>query len=89
MPLNLSDRRLARSLARHAFIESRGDIETAEVLFRGNSKLVGIDPATILLLISIAFKLWQFWSSRRHDEPSSVASLDELVLMNLSEDDCD
>ena len=87
MPLSRSDRQLARSLARHAWIESCNDIETAEIIFRGNSKLVGLDPATIFLLIQIAFKLWQWWSQSRHDHPSAVACLDELRLMELSEDD--
>ena len=87
MPLSRSDRQLARSLARHAWMQSGNDIETAEVIFRGNSKLVGLDPATIFLLIQIAFKLWQWWNDSKHDNPSAVACLDELRLMELSEDD--
>ena len=89
MSLSRSDRRLARSIARHAWIQSSNDIETAEVIFRGNSKLVGLDPATILLLIQIAFKLWQWWSELRHDHPSAVASYDELRIMEVGEDDDD
>jgi hypothetical protein len=89
MSLSLSDRRLARSIARHAWIQSSNDIETAEVIFRGNSKLVGLDPATIFLLIQIAFKLWQWWSELRHDHPSAVASYDELRIMQVGEDDGD
>lgn len=87
MPLSLSDRRLARSLARQAWIQSCNDIETADVLFRGSSKLVGLDPATIFLLIQIAIKLWKWWAESRHDHPSAVACLAELQLMEISEDD--
>lgn len=86
MPLSRSDRQLARSLARHAWIQSGNDIETAEVIFRGNSKLVGLDPATIFLLIQIAFALWQLWSQSRHDHPSAVACVDELHIMEIWED---
>jgi len=89
MPLSRSDRRLARSIARHAWIQSGNDIETADVIFRGNSKLVGLDPATIFLLIQIAIKLWQLWSEMRHDHPSAVASANELQIMEIGEDDGD
>jgi hypothetical protein len=86
MPLSRNDRRLARSIARHAWIQSGNDIETADVIFRGNSKLVGLDPATILLLVQIAIKLWQLWIAKKHDHPSAVASYDELRLMEVDED---
>jgi hypothetical protein len=89
MSLSRSDRRLARSIARHAWIQSGNDIETADVIFRGNSKLVGLDPATILLLVQIAFKLWQLWIARKHDHPSAIASSDELRIMEIGEDDSD
>ena len=52
-------------------------METAETLFRGSNRLVGIDPATILMLIELAIKLWQWWSSHKVSEPSVVAMTGE------------
>ena len=87
MPVSPRRRAIARSLARHAWLESEGDLETAEILFRGNSRLVGLSPLMISLLMLLAQAFWQYWISRNIIEPSVVASADELQTVGLSEDD--
>jgi len=87
VPLNPNRRAIARSLARLSWMQAEGDLETAEILFRGNPRLVGLSPLMISLLMLLAQAFWKYWISRNIIEPSVVASMDELQTVGISEDD--
>jgi len=83
-------KRLAREIAREAFIACQGDIEAAKGYFDNHPRVVSIDVQTLILMIQLAVQLWQWWKSRNIDEPSTVASLDEVFALGddfFSEDD--
>ena len=87
--LKLSDRFAARRAAREIWIASKTDAELAKLvkqavdgdedaqklLFASHPEMpVGIDPATLFLLIQIALKLWIWWQQNKVESPSeSVA----------------
>ena len=87
--IKLSDRFAARRAAREIWIASKTDAELAKLvkqavdgdedaqklLFATHPEMpVGIDPATLFLLIQIALKLWIWWQQNKVESPSeSVA----------------
>ena len=83
--LKLSDRFAARRAAREIWIASKTDAEVAKLvkqavdgdedsqrlLFATHPEMpVGIDPATLFLLIQIALKLWIWWQQNKVESPS-------------------
>lgn len=70
-------RRLARQAARKAWIECGQDSSKLEATFDTEMKSYGMDPSTILLLLQIALKLWEWWRSNHVSEPSVVVSSSE------------
>ena len=77
--LRLPGKRLARAVARHAWIESHGSGDDAVLLFRDDFRVRSLDPALIALLLQLAILLFQHWSRRKIDEPSVVGSEDEPI----------
>ena len=90
--LKLSDRRAARRAAREIWIASKTDSELAKLvkqavdgdedaqklLFSTHPEMpVGIDPATLLLLIQIALKLWIWWQKNKVEAPSATVGAGE------------
>ena len=71
------DKRLARHVAREAWIDTDGNIERSEILFRDNEHITKLDPMTIIALIQIAIEIWKWWQSRKIAQPSVIASSDE------------
>jgi hypothetical protein len=86
--LKLSDRFAARRAAREIWIASKTDAELAKLvkqavdgdqdaqklLFATHPEMpVGIDPATLFLLIQIALKLWIWWQQNKVESPSESA----------------
>ena len=74
-----SDRRKARRLARHYWIVSGGDRAKAEEMLRADPSVSNIDPQTLLILLQIAFKLWQWWSEQNTSEPPQIPAADEPI----------
>jgi hypothetical protein len=85
--LKLSDRFAARRAAREIWIASKTDAELAKLvkqavdgdedaqklLFATHPEMpVGIDPATLILLIQIALKLWIWWQQNKVASPSEA-----------------
>jgi hypothetical protein len=83
--IKLSDRFAARRAAREIWIASKTDAEVAKLvkqavdgdedaqklLFATHPEMpVGIDPATLFLLIQIALKLWIWWQQNKVESPS-------------------
>ena len=83
--IKLSDRFAARRAAREIWIASKTDAELAKLvkqavdgdedsqklLFASHPEMpVGIDPATLFLLIQIALKLWIWWQQNKVESPS-------------------
>ena len=71
-------KRLAREIAREAFIACQVDIEAAKGYFDNHPRVVAIDVQTMILMIQLAIQLWQWWKSRDIDEPSTVPSFGEM-----------
>ena len=90
--LKLSDRRAARRAAREIWIASKTDAEVAKLvkqavggdedaqklLFATHPEIpVGIDPATLFLLIQIALKLWIWWQQNKVESPPATVGAGE------------
>lgn len=69
--------RLARRVGRWAYMEADGDLAKAEELFRKHESIARLDAQTVILMLKIAFDIWQWWTSRGIKEPSVVASSGE------------
>lgn len=97
------DRLRARNAARELWISRKsdpavadlvdkaldGDEQSAKLLFGSHPELVGIDPATLFLLIQIALKLWMWWQSQKDDNPSEAVEPNEPFLVTVDGDDED
>ena len=68
--LSLKERRLARKIARKAWMESGGDAELAELNARAELNKVGLPPFVIELLAAIIVKLIIEWLNRGDKEPA-------------------
>jgi hypothetical protein len=68
--LSLKERRLARKIARKAWMESGGDAELAELNARAELNKVGLPPFVIELLAAIIVKLIIEWLNRGEKEPA-------------------
>lgn len=90
--LKLSDRLAARRAAREIWIASKTDAEVAKLvkqavegdedaqrlLFATHPEMpMGIDPATLFLLIEIALKLWIWWQQNKVEKPSELVDSSE------------
>jgi hypothetical protein len=90
--LKLADRRAARRAAREIWIASKTDAEVAKLvkqavdgdedaqklLFATHPEMpVGIDPATLILLIQIALKLWIWWQQNKVESPPATVGMGE------------
>jgi hypothetical protein len=53
-------RRLAKQFAHEAFNESPQDLDKAKEIFTAKAQEVGMDPATILSLLIIAYRFWKY-----------------------------
>jgi hypothetical protein len=72
--LSLSERRLARKIARKAWMESNGDAELAELNAKAELAKTGLPPFVIELLAAIIVKLIIEWMSRGEKEPAEMSA---------------
>jgi hypothetical protein len=68
--LSLKERRLARKIARKAWMDANGDAELAELNARAELNKVGLPPFVIELLAAIIVKLIIEWLNRGDKEPA-------------------
>jgi hypothetical protein len=55
-----------------------GDEDAQKLLFATHPEMpVGIDPATLFLLIQIALKLWIWWQQNNVESPSATVGMGE------------
>lgn len=99
--LRFRDRLRARNAAREIWVARRsdpavadlvsktidGDEEAGRLLFGSHPELVGIDPATLFLLIQIAIKLWLWWQSQKVETPSEAVEDGEPFDSTVRDDD--
>lgn len=99
--LRFRDRLRARNAAREIWVARKtdttvadlvaktidGDEEAGKLLFESHPELVGIDPATLFLLIQIAIKLWLWWQSQKVEVPSEAVEDGEPFDVALDHDD--
>jgi hypothetical protein len=70
----------ARKVAAELWRKHRDvDACTAELneLAKSDPQLVGLDPATIFLLIQMAIRLWLWWRDFKEDNPSDTPQAGE------------
>ena len=79
MPLLLSDAEedLYRSIAADAYRSANGNRVRARRLFKADSRIVSLDPATILFIVQIAYRLWTIWRSMNVIDPDLAVRSDE------------
>ena len=85
----LQYRKLARSVARDVWMRCESCGEDAKLLFEKDPRIVGIDPALVLLLVQIAMMLFEYWMKNQIDEPSVVADYSEPVDVWTEDNDAD
>lgn len=85
--LTLKDRRLARKIARKAWMESGGDAELAEINAKAELQKVGLPPFVIELLAAIIVKLIIEWLNRGEKEPAEMSVELEYTSDETPEDD--
>ena len=84
MSLKRRHKRLARQVAREAFIACEGDLEAAKGYFNAHPLVYQIDVSLVILMIQIAIQLWQLWRQNNVSEPSIVATSEELTMLGES-----
>jgi hypothetical protein len=72
--LSLKERRLARKIARKAWMESNGDAELAELNAKAELAKTGLPPFVIELLAAIIVKLIIEWLNRGEKEPAEMSA---------------
>lgn len=87
--LSFRERRIARSAARRAWIESNGNGDDALAIFGQDPRIVKLDPALIALLVQIAIVLIEYWLRNQVDEPSEVWQPGEPYYGEGDENDAD
>ena len=75
--LSSEDEHIYRQASSEAWIKSNFHPVRARQILKRDPRVVGLDPATIVLILQIAWKLWQLWQSRKVTEPESVRRMDE------------
>ena len=78
--LSADDQRDLRDAASDAWKQSGGKYLRSALLFRQDNRvkqIAKLDPATIFLLLQIAYKIWQWWKANKVSDPSLVASAGE------------
>lgn len=97
--IRFRDRLKARNAARDLWVSRRqdpavadllsravdGDEDAGEQLLASHPELVGIDPATLFLLIQMAIRLWIWWQSHKVETPSEAIALGEPIDMTDDE----
>jgi len=79
MQLSADDQRNLRDAAADAWKQSSGLWRRlhARELFKKDPRVAKFDVATVILLVRIAWKLWEFWRETKISNPSDV--LDERI----------
>ena len=91
--LRFRDRLRARKAARDLWVSRRsdptiadllakavdGDEDAGKQLLASHPELVGIDPATLFLLIQMAIRLWMWWQSNKVEDPSEAVAEGEPI----------
>ena len=84
MSMKRRHKRLARQIAREAFIACEGDLEASKNYFHAHPLAYQIDVSLIVLMLQIAMQLWQLWKANNVSEPSVVSTSDELEMLGES-----
>ena len=72
MQLSADDQRDLRDAASDAWKQSGGKYLRSAKLFRNDSRVTRIaklDPMTIIFLLQMAYKLWQWWRANKISDP--------------------
>ena len=75
--LSAEDEQIYRDAAADAWKQSKFRPAIARQILKRDPRIVGLDLGTIILLLQIAWKLWQIWQDRKVTEPESVRRMDE------------
>ena len=82
--LSADDQRDLRDAASDAWKQSSGLWRRlhAREIFKRDPRVAKFDAATIILLVQIAWKLWQFWRDNKISDPSDVLTNSIMLLGN-------
>ena len=75
--LSSEDEQIYRDATSDAWKQSNCRPIFARQIFKRDPRIVGLELGTILMLLQIAWKLWQIWQNRKVTEPESVRRMDE------------
>jgi hypothetical protein len=79
MQLSSDDQRNLRDAAADAWKQSGGRYLRSAAIFRSDSRVAKFDAMTVIFLLQIAFKLWQYWRRNNVSKPSIVAVYGEPI----------
>jgi hypothetical protein len=85
MQLSADDQRNLRDAASDAWKQSGGKYLCSAMLFRNDSRVTQIaklDPMTIIFLLQMAYKLWQWWRANKISDPSDFLTNAIMLLGN-------
>lgn len=80
--LNQKYKMLAVQVARDKFAAAGGNKVEFERLFRSDERLVGLDPTLILLLIKVAWMVFEYFRNRPVSGASVVGESDAEIYVN-------
>lgn len=75
MQLSTEDQRELRDAAAYAWRQSGGRYLRSAAIFAADSRvktIAKVDPATIIFLLQIAYKLWRWWRANKISDPMDV-----------------
>jgi hypothetical protein len=79
--LNQHHKRLAVQVSRDAFAACEGDKDKFKALAKADARVVGLDPATIALLIQLAIAIFQYFMNRKAAVTGADAEDDDTVIL--------
>lgn len=77
--------KIAREIASTHYGECRANMKLFRHRCELDSRLVGVSPIMVQLIIRIAVALFLFWLSRNYDEAPSVMSEEESVYLDTQD----
>jgi hypothetical protein len=80
--LTQSRKRTGAAIAAEAWPKCNGDEDLFLSLVKDDKRLVGIDPALIILMIQLMMAIFQYFKNRNTSAPSDE-SMDEIIVNSV------
>lgn len=79
--LGLLRKRLAARVAKDAWVASNGDKDAYEAAVKADERLVGIDPATIILIIRLIWAAYEWFKNRKASAEQHLETSEDDILL--------